>query len=229
MSEIGEKIRENLWKLQDTEYRDFHAKLIPTVDPENIIGVRTPEVRKLAKEVAKDPRIGDFLTQLPHRYYDENNVHAFVVEQIRDYQKCLAETERFLPYVDNWATCDMMAPKVFAKHREELLEPIRRWIASAETYTIRFGIGMLMRLYLDDAFRPEYPQWVAELRSQEYYVNMMRAWYFATALTKQYEAVISYMEEQRLDAWTHNKAIQKACESLRVPAEQKQYLKSLKV
>lgn len=229
MSEIGEKIQKSLWELQDTEYRDFHAKLIPTVDPENIIGVRTPEVRKLAKEAARDPRISDFLAQLPHRYYDENNVHAFVVEQIRDYQKCLAETERFLPYVDNWATCDMMAPKVFAKHREELLEPIRRWIASEETYTIRFGVGMLMRLYLDDAFRPEYPQWVVQLRSREYYVNMMRAWYFATALTKQYEAVIPYMEEQRLDAWTHNKAIQKACESLRVPAEQKQYLKSLKV
>ena len=229
MSDIGEKIQKSLWELQDTEYRDFHAKLIPTVDPENIIGVRTPKVRKLAKEVAKDPRIGDFLAQLPHRYYDENNVHAFVVEQIRDYEKCLAETERFLPYVDNWATCDMMAPKVFAKHREELLDPIRRWIASAETYTIRFGVGMLMRLYLDDAFRPEYPKWVMQIRSGEYYVNMMRAWYFATALAKQYEAVIPCFEEQRLDAWTHNKAIQKACESLRVPAEQKRYLRNLKI
>lgn len=229
MSDIGEKIQKSLWELQDTEYRDFHAKLIPTVDPENIIGVRTPKVRKLAKEVSKDPRIGDFLAQLPHRYYDENNVHAFVVEQIRDYEKCLAETERFLPYVDNWATCDMMAPKVFAKHREELLDPIRRWIASAETYTIRFGVGMLMRLYLDDAFRPEYPKWVMQIRSGEYYVNMMRAWYFATALAKQYEAVIPCFEEQRLDAWTHNKAIQKACESLRVPAEQKRYLRNLKI
>ncbi len=229
MSEIGEKIRKSLWELQDTEYRDFQAKLIPTVKPENIIGVRTPQVRKLAREMAKEPQIGEFLAELPHRYYDENNVHAFVVEQIRDYEKCLAQTERFLPYIDNWATCDMMAPKVFAGHKEELLESICRWIAVPETYTIRFGVGMLMRFYLDEAFQPAYLQWVADIRSQEYYVNMMRAWYFATALAKQYETVLPYLEKQRLDAWTHNKAIQKASESLRVTAEQKKYLRSLKV
>lgn len=229
MSEIGEKIRKSLWELQDTEYRDFQAKLIPTVKPENIIGVRTPQVRKLAREMAKEPQIGEFLAELPHRYYDENNVHAFVVEQIRDYEKCLAQTERFLPYIDNWATCDMMAPKVFAGHKEELLESICQWIAASETYTIRFGVGMLMRFYLDEAFQPAYLQWVADIRSQEYYVNMMRAWYFATALAKQYETVLPYLERQRLDAWTHNKAIQKACESLRVTAERKKYLRSLKV
>lgn len=229
MSEIGERIRAQLWELQDAEYREFHKKLIPTVNPENIIGVRTSQVRKLAKELAKDPQIGDFLAELPHRYYDENNVQAFVVEQIGDYDKCLAEIERFLPYIDNWATCDMLSPKVFARHTEELLEPIRRWMASEETYTIRFGIGMLMRFYLDEAFRPEYLQWVARVQSEEYYVNMMRAWYFATALTKQYEAAVPYLQEQRLDAWTHNKAIQKACESLRVPGERKTYLRSLKV
>lgn len=229
MSDIGERIQASLWELQDTEYRDFHAKLIPTVAPEAIIGVRTPEVRKLAKKLAKEPEIGEFLLQLPHQYYDENNIHAFVVEQIKDYEECLAQTERFLPYIDNWATCDMMAPKVFAKHKEELLEPIGRWIASGDTYTIRFGVGMLMRFYLDEDFRPEYPRQVAEICSEEYYVNMMRAWYFATALTKQYEAIIPYFEEQRLDKWTHNKAIQKACESYRVTAEQKSYLRKLKV
>lgn len=225
----GQKIQTELWELQDMGYRDFQAKLIPTVALENIIGVRTPQVRKLAKKWAKDPQIGEFLAQLPHRYYDENNLHAFIVEQFRDYEECLRQTELFLPYVDNWATCDMMAPKVFAKHTEELLEPIRRWIASGETYTVRFGVGMLMRFYLDEAFRPEYPEWVAGICSEEYYVNMMRAWYFATALAKQYAGTVLFLEEKRLDVWTHNKAIQKACESLRITAEQKLYLRGLKV
>lgn len=229
MSDIGERIQAELWEMQDAGYKDFHAKLIPTVSPEAIIGVRTPQLRKYAKQLAKDPQISDFLAQLPHKYYDENNVHAFVVEQIKDYGECLAQTERFLPYIDNWATCDMMAPKVFAKHKEELLEPVRRWIASSETYTIRYGVGMLMRFYLDEDFRPEYLRWVAEISSEEYYVNMMRAWYFATALAKQYEAAVPYLEEKRLDGWTHNKAIQKACESYRMTAEQKKYLRSLKV
>lgn len=229
MGDIGARIQAELWEMQDVGYKDFHAKLIPTVAPEAIIGVRTPQARKYAKKLAKDPEIGDFLAQLPHRYYDENNVHAFVVEQIKDYEECLVQTERFLPYIDNWATCDMMAPKVFAKHKAELLGPVRRWIDSSETYTIRYGVGMLMRFYLDEDFRPEYLQWVAEIHSEEYYVNMMRAWYFATALAKQYETVVPYLEEKRLDGWTHNKAIQKACESYRMTAEQKKYLRGLKV
>lgn len=229
MERISDKIQAELWEQQDEGYKDFHAKLIPTVAAETIIGVRTPQVRKLAKKWAKDPDIGEFLARLPHRYYDENNVHAFIVEQLKDYGECLEQTERFLPYIDNWATCDMMAPKVFARHREELLEPIRRWIASGQTYTVRFGVGMLMRFYLDEAFKTEYPDWVAEIHSEEYYINMMRAWYFATALAKQYEVVIPWLEEKRLDVWTHNKAIQKACESNRMTAEQKQYLRSLKV
>lgn len=229
MSDIGERVRAELWEMQDVGYKDFHAKLIPTVAPEAIIGVRTPELRKYARKLAKDPQICDFLAQLPHQYYDENNVHAFVVEQIKDYEECLEQTERFLPYIDNWATCDMMAPKVFAKHKAELLESVQRWIASSETYTIRYGVGMLMRFYLEEDFRQEYLQWVADISSKEYYVNMMRAWYFATALAKQYEAVIPYLEEKRLDDWTHNKAIQKACESYRVTAEQKKYLRGLKV
>ena len=225
---IADRIQAELWELQDEGYRDFHAKLIPTVAREKIIGVRTPQVRKLAKKWAKDPGIGEFLAQLPHEYYDEDNLHAFVVEQFRDYAECLEQTERFLPYIDNWATCDMMAPKVFARHTEELLEPIRRWIASTETYTVRFGIGMLMRFYLDETFRSEYPEWVAEIRSEEYYINMMRACYFATALAKQYDAAVLFLEERRLDAWTHDKAIQKACESNRIAPEQKKYLRGLK-
>lgn len=237
---IGEQIQAELWELQDPAYREFHSRLIPTVAPETIIGVRTPQVRALARKWAKDPCIGDFLEQLPHTYYDENNLHAFVVEQFRDYGECLKQTERFLPYVDNWATCDMMAPKVFGWHREEFLEPVRRWIASRKVYTVRFGVGMLMRFYLDDGFRPEYPEWVAGIHWEDayfegagdapsYYVNMMRAWYFATALAKQYEAIVPFLEEKRLDPWTHNKAVQKACESSRMTAEQKQYLRGLKV
>ena len=226
---IIEKIQADLWELRDEGYKDFQAKLIPTVDPGTIIGVRIPQLRKYARKLARDPQIGEFLEQLPHSYYDENNLHAFVVEQIRDYEECLEQTRRFLPYVDNWATCDMMAPKVFRSHREALLTPICEWIASGETYTIRYGMGMLMRFYLEEDFKPEYLRIVAEVSSSEYYVNMMRAWYFATALSKQYEAALPYIREKRLDSWTHNKTIQKACESFRITAEQKKYLRGLKV
>lgn len=229
MSEFSEEIRAHLFELQDTEYRDFQAKLVPDVAKENIIGVRTPQLRQYAKQLAKRPEAAEFLNNLPHRYYDENNVHAFLVEQVRDYGECLAQVERFLPYVDNWATCDMMSPKVFAKHPDELLCAIRAWLSSGRTYTVRFGIGMLMRLYLDDRFQPEYPALVAAVSSEEYYVNMMIAWYFATALAKQYAAVLPYIEERRLPVWTHNKAIQKACESRRITAEQKEYLRGLKI
>lgn len=229
MGDIGEKIQAELWKLQDTAYRDFHAKLIPTVDPKTIIGVRTPQVRTLAKKWAKDPQIGEFLERLPHSYYDENNLHAFVVEQVKDYEECLALTERFLPYIDNWATCDMMAPKVFARHKKELLESIKKWIVSQEVYTVRFSVGMLMRFFLEEDFKKEYLDWVVGIQSEEYYINMMRAWYFATALAKQYETVLPYIEEKKLDQWTHNKAIQKACESNRMTAAQKKYLRELKV
>lgn len=228
MMTMSEKIRAQLFEMQDLKYRDFQAKLIPTIDKENVIGVRTPRVRALAKEVAKDPDIHDFLADLPHTYYDENNVHAFVIEQIKDYETCLKEVERFLPYINNWATCDMESPKIFAKHTEELLEPIRRWLASGETYTVRFGIGMLMTFYLDEKFAPEYPEMVACVRSQEYYVNMMIAWYFATALAKQYETAVTYLENNRLDDWTHNKTIQKARESFRITAQQKAYLAGLR-
>ncbi len=226
---IIEKIQADLWELRDEGYKDFQAKLIPTVDPGTIIGVRIPQLRRYARKLARDPQIGEFLARLPHLYYDENNLHAFVVEQIRDYEECLEQTRRFLPYMDNWATCDMMAPKVFGSHREAFLTPVHNWIASGETYTIRYGMGMLMRFYLEEDFKPEFLRWVAEVSSREYYVNMMRAWYFATALAKQYEAALPYIEEKRLDGWTHNKTIQKACESFRITAEQKTYLRGLKV
>ena len=225
---IIEEIRKQLFELQDVEYRDFQSKLIPGTETVAFIGVRTPELRKLAKELSKREDIGLFLADLPHKFFDENQLHAFVISGTKDYATCLAEVETFLPYVNNWATCDQMSPKVFRKHRGKLLEPVRRWMKSDETYTIRFGIGMLMEHFLDEDFEPEYVQMVAGIRSEEYYVNMMIAWYFATALAKQYETVLPYIEEHRLDSWTHNKTIQKSVESFRISLEQKEHLRSLK-
>lgn len=231
--ETGEKrpqtaIQERLFALQDVKYRAFQSKLMPTVPPETVIGVRTPLLRKLAKELAGTPEAEEFLRCLPHEYYEENNLHGFLVEKIRDYDAALTETERFLPYIDNWATCDGFCPKVFAKHKAELLTPIRRWLGADEVYTVRYAMGMLMRYYLDEDFRPEYLAWVADVRSEEYYLNMMRAWYFATALAKQPEAALPWLTERRLDIWTHNKTIQKAVESYRVPEELKERLKGLR-
>lgn len=222
-------VQEQLFALQDLKYRDFQCKLMPTVPTETVIGIRTPELRKYAKTFSKTPEAAEFLKILPHRYYEENNLHGFLIESMRDYGQVIAALDAFLPYVDNWATCDLMRPKVFQKHLPELLEEIRRWMASDRTYTIRFGMEMLMTFYLDEAFRPEYLDWVAEVRSQEYYVNMMIAWYFATALAKQYGAALPYIENHRLEPWTHNKAIQKAIESYRIMEEQKMYLRTLKV
>ena len=224
-----EEIRKELFALQDQKYRDFQSKLIPTIDSDTVIGVRTPELRKYAKQLAKQNDISNFLNDLPHQYFDENQLHAFIISEIKDYEQCIKEVCRFLPYVDNWATCDQMSPKVFKKHRQELLEYVKEWICSEETYTIRFAIGMLMEHFLEEDFDLEYPEIVANVRSEEYYVNMMTAWYFATALAKQYEAVLPFIENHRLDNWTHNKAIQKSVESYRITAEQKEYLKSLKV
>lgn len=224
-----EKIRKELLEMQDLPYRDFHAKLMPTVDKDTVIGIRVPILRKYARTLAKEEEIGSFFSDLPHKYFEENNVHAFLIEQIRDFEKCLEETEKFLPYIDNWATCDMMSPKIFKKHKEQLLVSVRRWIMSDETYTVRYGIGMLMQHFLDEDFREEYLELVSGIRSQEYYINMMIAWYFATALAKQYEKTLPYIEEKRLDDWTHNKAIQKSCESYRITQEQKAYLRTLKV
>ena len=225
---IGE-IRDRLFSLQDAKYRELQIKILPNLEPESIIGVRTPELRQMAKELAVREETGAFLKNLPHRYFDENQLHAFILSGMKDYTACMEALERFLPYVDNWATCDQMSPKVFRKHRMELLGSIRKWIASDQAYTIRFGIGMLMEHYLDGDFDPAYPEMAAGVRSGEYYVNMMTAWYFATALAKQYDAVIPYIENRRLDPWTHNKVIQKAIESYRITPEQKEYLKTLKI
>ena len=222
-------VQVELFAMQDLAYRAFHSKLIPNVNPEKIIGVRTPSLRSYAKQFATRREAEDFLRQLPHEYYEENNLHAFLIEQMRDYQRCVEEWNRFLPYVDNWATCDMPSPKVFRKHLPELIVQIRQWMDSGETYTVRFGIGMLMRFYLEpETFSEEYLQWVAQVRSDEYYVNMMVAWYFATALAKQWEAVVPYIEERRLTQWCHNKSIQKAVESRRIMPEQKTYLRGLR-
>ena len=226
---IIQETRKTLLGMQDRKYGDFMKKLIPTSDPEEIVGVRTPALRELAKELGKRSDINDFLGDLPHRYFEENQLHSFVISALKDYDHCVEEVERFLPYVDNWATCDQMSPRVFKKNKEDLLVHIKKWISAEETYTVRFGIGMLMTHYLDEDFDISCPGMVAKIKSDEYYVNMMRAWYFATALAKQYDAVLPFIEEQRLDTWTHNKAIQKSIESRRITPEQKSYLKSLKV
>ena len=222
-------IQEKLFALQDTKYREFQSKLMPTVDRATVIGVRTPQLRKLAKEIAKTEEKQLLLQGLPHAYFEENQLHAFVIALEKDFERCLAEVERFLPYIDNWATCDQLSPKVFAKHREELLSRIDVWLESDHVYTIRFGIGMLMQHFLNEDFDVKYAERVAGIRSDEYYVNMMTAWYFATALAKQYDAVLPFIENRKMDVWTHNKAIQKAVESYRITPEQKTYLRSLKI
>ena len=222
------KLYRKMYELQDLKYRDMQIKIIPTVEPESVIGVRTPELRAMAKELLKSGEYKDFLEDLPHKYFEENQLHAFIISGIKDLRECMEELEKFLPYVDNWATCDQMSPKIFKKHREVLFAHIKEWIISDKTYTVRFGVGMLMEHFLDDDYDPKYPEMIAGLRSEEYYVNMMIAWYFATALAKQYESILPYIEQKRLDDWTHNKAIQKSLESRRIGDEQKLYLKSLK-
>ncbi|MEA4831361.1 hypothetical protein SDC9_122846 [bioreactor metagenome] len=229
MSSIEETLQNRLFALQDIKYRDFQCKLIPTVNPKTMIGVRTPELRKLARDLSKTPEASEFLKSLPHRYYEENNLHGFLIEQIKDYDTCIAALDTFLPYVDNWATCDLISPGIFIKYLPKLLEKIKEWLKSDQIYTVRFGIEMLMSFYLDDQFAPEYNELVAGIRSLEYYINMMIAWYFATALAKQYDATLPYIEQHRLDAWTHNKTIQKAVESYRISDKQKVYLRTNKV
>ena len=223
------EITDELFRMQDTGYAELQVRTIPTADPDSIIGVRTPQIRVLAKVLYKDEGRDEFLKSLPHRYFDEMQLHAFVISLEKDFDKCVEEVEAFLPYVDNWATCDQLSPKAFKKQPERLLPYIRKWIKSDETYTVRFAIGMLMEHFLGDNFLPEYADMVAEAKSEEYYINMMRAWYFATALAKQYDAIIPYVEKKLLDDWTHNKTIQKSIESYRITDEQKQYLRSLKI
>lgn len=222
-----EDIRAGLFARQDPDYREFHSKLVPTLDKETIVGVRTPVLRAYAKELGAEAA-ADFLAVLPHIYYEENCLHAFLIERIKEFDRCMAETERFLPYIDNWATCDMFSPKVFKKHRREVYGACLRWLKSDHVYTVRYGIVTLMSGFLDEEFRPELLERVAALQSEEYYINMARAWLFAEALAKQYDAALPYLLEHRMDIWTHNKAIQKAVESRRIDPETKAYLKTLK-
>lgn len=217
-----------LFLLQDKEYREFQSKLMPTVDKARVIGVRIPVLRKFAADFYKREEAARFLSELPHRYYEENNLHAFLIEKETDYDKCISLLDDFLPYVDNWATCDMMSPKVLGDNKDRLIDEIYKWIESRDTYSVRYGINLFMKYYLDEGFTEEYPRVVAEVKSDEYYVNMMRAWYFATALAKRYDEVLPFITENRLDKWTHNKTIQKAVESYRITDEQKKHLKTLK-
>lgn len=215
---------DKLFKMQDLGYRDFHAKLMPTVDKELIIGIRVPQLRKFAKSLKGSSEAEAFLKKLPHKYYEENNLHAFLVEEIKDFETALLETERFLPYIDNWATCDMFYPKVFKKNPDKLMTKIKEWIKADKTYTVRYAIGLLMRM----DFKKEHLQMVAEVKSEEYYINMMISWYFATALAKNYTLAISYLEQKKLSVWVHNKTIQKAVESYRIDAPTKEILRGMK-
>lgn len=221
-------VRERLFEAADEKYAEFQAKLTPTVDRKMFIGVRVPEVRKLAKELYRSGQYADFLNELPHRYYDENMLHGLLLSEFKEFDRCIPMVDRFLPYVDNWAVCDIMSPKCFKKNKDRLLPKITEWAASGATYTSRFGVEMLMTHFLDGDFKPEYLAIPAGVRLEDYYAKMMVAWFFATALTKQWDAAIAYIEENRLEPWTHNKTIRKAIESYRITAEQKAYLRTLK-
>ncbi|MBQ7371060.1 MAG: DNA alkylation repair protein [Blautia sp.] len=256
-------IQHQLFSVQDIAYKEFNSKLIPTVDPNRVIGVRTPALRAYAKSIKNTPEAGAFIYSLPHKYFEEDNLHAFLIEQIRDYDACIKELNRFLPYIDNWATCDSMHPKCFGKNKAKLFSEIEMWLTSDHIYTVRYGIGMLMTHFLDESFDVRFPEAVAGVADvwkdyaedmdggascgarsamgasaaenhgmlyfqKNYYVNMMAAWYFATALAKQYENIIPYLENHRLPVWVHNKTIQKAIESYRITPEQKAYLRELR-
>lgn len=227
--EVIQKVQQDLFTMQDLKYRNFHAKLMPTVDKDSVIGVRVPMLRAYAKKFGKTEEAKQFLEILPHQYYEENNLHGLLIDQMKDYELCIEELIRFLPYINNWATCDILSVKAVKGHLDSYIKNIYQWLESDYTYTIRFGINMLMRYYLEEEFKIEYPEKVAAIRSEEYYVNMVRAWYFATALAKKYDQVLPFLEEQKMDVWTHNKTIQKAIESYRITLEQKEYLRTLKI
>lgn len=229
MTATEKYVRDRLLEMQDPKYKVFHSKLMPTIDRNLVIGVRTPELRKFAKEFSKTEMAADFLSALPHKYYEENNLHAFMIAQMKDFCSVVENLNRFLPYIDNWATCDMMRPAVFRKHKAQLLTEIEKWLKSDKTYTIRFGIEMLMVHYLEDDFDISFPQKVAEIKSGEYYVRMMVAWYFATALAYRYDEILPFIENRVLEPWTHNKAIQKSLESYRITDDRKRYIKKLKI
>ena len=222
------KVSERLAACGSEKYRDFQSKLVPNIPKETILGVRTPDMRKIAKSIEGTKEAEAFLAELPHQYYEENLVHFFLIAMVRDFDECVQLVDTFLPYVDCWPVCDQASPKVFAKNHEKLLPLIQKWIASEHVYTVRFGIRMLMNEFLGKDFRPEYLDWVAKVSGEDYYIKMMVAWYFATALAKKYEASVVYIEDNRLEPWTHNKAIQKAVESRRVSDEHKDHLKTFR-
>lgn len=222
-------IQKKLFSLQDEKYKSFNSKLIPNIPEDKQIGVRIPDIRRLAKEVRNTDTATNFLNNLPHRYFEENNLHGYLIEYINNFDEAMELTEKFLPYIDNWATCDTMSPKVFRKYLPCLYEKIKVWLKSGDTYTIRFGINMLMKFFLDENFNEESLTLVAEIESEEYYVNMARAWFFATAMAKQREKTLLYLKEKRLDKWTHNKTIQKCIESYRITKEDKQLLREMKL
>ncbi len=236
-------IHERLFALQDETYRAFQLKLMPTIDPSRVIGVRMPALRQLAKEIAAEPQsVAEFLALTEHRYFEEDNLEGLLINGMKDFEECVAALDRLLPWVDNWATCDLLKPVCFKREvggnvkartckercEDRLLPHVRRWLASKHVYTCRFGVGVLMNFYLDEAFEPRFLEWVGAIRSEEYYVNMGIAWYFATALAKQWEEAVKWIEEGRLTTWVHNKSIQKARQSWRVGEERKKYLKKLK-
>jgi len=222
----NDNIVKSLYALQDTTYRDFQSALLPTVDKKSVIGVRTPELRSLARKLRGIS--DDFINNLPHKYFEENQLHAFIISDIRDFDSAVSAVDSFLPFVDNWATCDQMSPRVFAKNIDKLLPYIKKWIKSKHTYTVRFGVLCLMRYFLDDGFDTKYADMVANIKSDEYYINMMRAWYFATACAKQLTHILPYFKNGALDTWTHNRAIQKAIESYRVLDVNKAILRNLR-
>ena len=222
------EIQKELFLRQDKEYMKFLSKLTPNVSEDTIIGVRIPEIRKLAKKLVKNNEDEDFLKELPHKYYDENLLHGAIISENKDFENCIELLNSFLPFVDNWAVCDTISPKIFKKHKKELIEKIKEWSQSDKTYTCRFGVEMLMTHFLDEDFKKEYLEIVANIHSEEYYVKMVVAWFFATALAKQWDYAVIYLENNRLDVWVHNKTIQKARESLRISMEKKEYLKKLK-
>ena len=218
-----------LFDIQDKKYLDFQSKLIPNIDKDSIIGVRSPDLKKLAKDMYKSDTYKLFLDELPHKYFEENQLHSFIISEIKDYNDCVSLINKFLPYVDNWATCDQLNPKCLKKDLDNLIIEIKKWIKSSDTYTIRFGIITLMRYFLDDKFDKSYLKLVSNIKSSEYYVNMMISWFFATALAKQYDSTIYIIENKILDDWIHNKTIQKCVESNRISLNKKEYLKSMKV
>jgi 3-methyladenine DNA glycosylase AlkD len=223
-------INQQLFELSDASYRDFHSKLIPNIEKERIIGVRTPVLRKYARELSKESLVNDFLNELPHYYYEENNLHAFILSLKKgDITEIIHEIESFLPYIDNWATCDMFSPKIFKKYPALIYDKCMEWIKSEKTYTVRFAIVTLMNLYLDENYRKEILDVIADIHSEEYYINMAIAWFFSYALIKRYDDTIPLFTEKRLDKWVHNKSLQKAIESLRIAGDTKAYLRTLKI